>query len=161
VNLGYLPGGTIGLLSLVSDLQQTLPFSTELTPAWELPAIDNVNTLSEFSAVLILTDNPEIARAWVEQAGRAVSPPPLLAVVSAQAAPLVQPYYDSGQIKGYIAGISGALTYELIRQVPGKASSTYSSYQLAILTAALLVFIGGMVTLILSTSADMKKKGGS
>ena len=161
VNLGYLPGGTIGLISLVSDLQQTLPFSTELTPAWELPAIANVNTLSEFSAVLILTDNPEIARAWVEQAGRAVSPPPLMAVVSAQAAPLVQPYYDSGQIKGYIAGISGALTYELIRQVPGKASSTYSSYQLAILTAALLVFIGGMVTLILSSGADTKKKGGS
>jgi hypothetical protein len=86
----------------------------------------------------------------VEQTGRAVSPPPLLAVVSAQAAPLIQPYYDSSQIKGYVAGANGALIYELIRQVPGKAASAYSSYQLALLTAALLVFLGGMVTLILS-----------
>ena len=159
VNLGYLPGGTIGLISLVNDLQRTMPLSTDLAPAWELPAIQSVNEFSGFGAILILTDNPETARSWVEQAGRAVSPPPLLAVVSAQVAPLIQPYYDSNQITGYVAGANGALTYELIRQVPGKAASAYSSYQWALLTTALLVFVGGMVTLIISSVAETKKKG--
>ncbi|HNR02551.1 MAG TPA: hypothetical protein PKK59_08455 [Anaerolineaceae bacterium] len=160
INLGYLPGGTIGLISLVRDPREAVPFSTALEPAWESAPLENVAEISDFAAVLLLTDNPEILRAWVEQSGRAEIPPPLLAVVSAQAAPLVQPYHDSGQIRGFIAGSSGALSYQMIRQVPGKASSTFTSYQLAVLTAALLIFLGGVVTLINTAGTGIKQKGG-
>lgn len=160
VNLGYLAGGTVGLISLVNDLRNTVPFSTDLKPAWASTAIADVYTFSDFEAVVLLTDNPEIVRAWVEQTGRAEEPIPLIAVVSAQAAPLVQPYHESGQIRGYVAGAVGAISYQLIRQVPGKASSTFTSYQLAVLTAVLLIFIGGLVSLVGSSKAGIKKKEG-
>ena len=161
VNLGYLPGGTIGLISLVSDVRAALPYSTDLEPAWVSSPIENMLTLSDFAAVVLLTDNAEIVRAWVEQSGRAEPAPSLLAVVSAQAAPLVQPYYDSGQIQGLVAGSSGALSYQMIRQVPGKASAMYSSYQFAVLSTALLIFLGGAVSLITSSATGVKKKGGT
>ena len=160
VNLGYLPGGTIGLISLVNNVRDTLPFSTSLEPAWESTAVEKIYTFSDFGSVVVITDNPEIVRAWVEQSGRTSVPPPLIALVSAQAAPLVKPYYVSGQVRGYLSGASGALSYELIRQVPGRASRNYSSYQLALLAAAGLVFLGGIVSLITSPGVPTKKKGG-
>lgn len=161
VNLGYLPGGMIGLISLVGDARAALPYSTDLEPAWASSPIENMLTLSDFAAVVLLTDNAEIVRAWVEQSGRTEPAPSLLAVVSAQAAPLVQPYHDSGQIQGLVAGSSGALSYQMIRQVPGKASATYPSYQFAVLTAALLIFLGGAVSLITSSATGVKKKEGT
>lgn len=159
VNLGYLPGGTIGLISLVGDVQTALPYSTALEPAWETTPIAGARTLADFAAIVLLTDNPEIVRAWVEQTGRIENPPTLLGVVSAQAAPLAQPYYDSGQVQGLVAGSSGALAYQMIRQVPGKASTTFASYQFALFIAALLIFLGGVFSLITTTGAAAHKKG--
>ncbi|HPD62860.1 MAG TPA: hypothetical protein P5516_03585 [Anaerolineaceae bacterium] len=159
VNLGYLPGGTIGLISLVGDIRAALPYSTALEPAWETTPIAGARTLADFAAILLLTDNPEIVRAWVEQTGRIEKPPILLGVVSAQAAPLAQPYYDSGQVQGLVAGSSGALAYQMIRQVPGKASTTFASYQFALFIAALLIFLGGVVSLVTTTGAAAHKKG--
>jgi len=49
----------------------------------------------------------------------------------------------------------------MIRQVPGKASATYPSYQFAVLTAALLIFLGGAVSLITSSATGVKKKEGT
>jgi hypothetical protein len=159
VDLGYLPGGTIGLTSLVSDPLTALPFTTDLKPSREQSVIENVDSLSDFGALILLTDSPEIARSWVEQAGRADSPPPMIAVVSAQAAPLLQPYYDSGQINGYIAGLNGAVSYELLRSVPGQASTTFGSYQVTLLLVALIIFVGGAASLIISSVSVPKKKG--
>lgn len=159
-NLGYLPGGTIGLFSLVKDLPRTIPFAVELTPAWELPALSNVHSLVDFGMVLLVSDNPESARAWVEQSGRIPSAPPLIVIGSAQAAPLIQPYYDSGQVAGYLSGAGGAALYQLLRQVAGKAVNNYSSLQVTLLAAALLVFIGGMMTLMFTPGDKEKTKGG-
>lgn len=159
VDLGYLPGGTIGLTSLVSDPLAALPFTTDLKPSWKQSATENVNSLSDFSALILLTDNPEIARTWVEQTGRADSPPPMIAVVSAQAAPLLQPYYDSGQINGYIAGLNGAVSYELLRSVPGQAFITFGAYQVTLLLVALIIFVGGAASLIISSVSVPKTKG--
>lgn len=159
VDLGYLPGGTIGLTSLVSDPLAALPFTTDLKPSWKQSLTENVDSFSDFGALILLTDSPEIARTWVEQIGRADSPPPMIAVISAQAAPLLQPYYDSGQINGYITGLNGAVSYELLRSAPGQASFTFGSYQVASLLVALIIFVGGAASLILSSVSVPKKKG--
>ena len=58
-----------------------------------------------------------------------------------------------------MAGSSGALAYQMIRQVPGKASTTFASYQFALFIAALLIFLGGVVSLVTTTGAAAHKKG--
>ena len=43
-------------------------------------------------------------------------------VSSAQAAPLLLPYYNSGQVQGILSGITGAAGYEAMTQSSGTAS---------------------------------------
>ena len=161
VQFGYLPGGTLGMISLTRDLHQTLPYTTTLMPAWQKPLLQNVNILADFGAVIVFTDSAEVARAWVEQVEPALNSTPLLLVVSAQAAPLVQPYYASGQIDGYIAGMTGGLAYEQLNLTPGTVSRAFGSLQFTILVVALIIFLGGMVHFILTSISSQKKEGGS
>lgn len=158
MDLGYLPGGAIGMGALVNDPLSTLPFTTDLQPVREHPALVALSSLSDFGALVILTDNPEFARTWVEQVDGGEVDLPLLAVVSAQAAPLLQPYYASGQINGYVAGLSGALYYEMMTMRAGSATARFSAYQLSLLLVAVLIFAGGVGSLILAAPRPAKKK---
>ena len=158
MNLGYLPGGSIGMGALVNDPLKTLPFTTDLQPVGESAVFGTLNSLSDLGALIILTDNPEFARIWVEQVDGGNAGLPILAVVSSQAAPLVQPYFASGQINGYISGMSGALFYEMLTMRAGSATARFNSYQLSLLLVAVLIFAGGTVSLILASPHSAKKK---
>jgi hypothetical protein len=159
VDLGYLPGGTIGLGALVSEPLAALPFTTDIQPVAEVDVLKGVNTLSDFGALLLITDNPDVARSWIEQIGRNSTQVTTLAVVSAQAAPLVQPYYASGQVDGIVSGVGGALSYELLRAVPGTASSKFGIYQVALLSAAVLILAGGIISTLIGSSNGAAKEG--
>lgn len=158
MNLGYLPGGSIGMGALVNDPLKTLPFTTDLQPVGESAVFGTLNSLSDLGALIILTDNPEFARIWVEQVDGGNAGLPILAVVSSQAAPLVQPYFASGQINGYISGMSGALFYEMLTMRAGSATARFNSYQLSLLLVAVLIFAGDTVSLILASPHSAKKK---
>lgn len=160
VDLGYLPGGAIGLGALVSSPLNALPFTTDILPVGEVETLKGINTLSDFGALILITDNPEFTRSWVEQIDRAGISINTLAVVSAQAAPLLQPYYDSGQIDGYISGMVGALSYELLRSQPGSATIRFNVYQVSLLIAALIVMVGGIYSLIVGSTSNTGKESG-
>lgn len=160
VNLGYLPGGTLGILSLTRNLHQALPYTTNIQPAWDQPRLQGINNLSDFGAVIVFTDNADIVKTWVEQAGTSMNVPPMLAVVSAQAAPMTQPYYDSGQIKGFVAGMNGSQAYEQIMQKSYDSTLAFGSFQFTLLVTALIIFLGGAVSLVISSGTGMKKGGG-
>jgi hypothetical protein len=142
INLGYLPGGAIGIRSLVTDLRLAMPYTQDLKPAWTNPILENVHTLNDFGAVIIFTEKAENARNWVEQVQPNLTVAPLFFVVSAQAAPMIQPYFQSGQVNGYIAGLNGSLAYEQIMQQPGVSMLHLGTYQLVVLMVAALLLIG-------------------
>jgi hypothetical protein len=103
-NMGYLPGGESGVLAFIQSPQTAVPSS---------PVLE----FSEYAAILLLTDHPESARVWVEQlqAWKEEDPmrasQPLLAVSSAQAGPMLQPYATSRQISGLVSGLVDAVRY--------------------------------------------------
>ena len=161
LNLGYLPGGTLGLSSLVGDLHKALPFTLDLQPAWQKPILNGINSLSDFGAIIVFTDSAEITRSWVEQVKPALNSTPLIVLVSAQAAPMIQPYYDSGQVDGYIAGINGSLAYEQLQSTPGSSSKHFGSFQATLLVLSLLIFIGGLISLVLPSPTSQKRDRGN
>lgn len=158
IELGYLPGGVIGMGAMVADPLTASPFTSEMQPVRDLPQLATIRTFSDYGALLILTDNPEYARAWVEQVSGGDANLPLLILVSAQAAPLVQPYYDSGQINGFVAGVNGALYYEMLRMNAGSATARFGTYQVSLLVIAALIFVGGVISLILTSTPHAKKE---
>lgn len=139
VNLGYLPGGTTGILSFAVNPRAAMPLS-----AWDYPPATDIHRFSDYAAVLLLTDQSETARAWVEQTASHREGRPLLVVSSAQAAPMIQPYLFSGQVNGLVSGFHGGAAFESVNGTGGLVRGYWDAYNYAMLFAALLVLFGGL-----------------
>jgi hypothetical protein len=155
VNMGFIPGGQSGLLALAENPRQVIPFDLRGEPVWEIEFLRNIQKLSDFSLVLVLTENPDNARAWIEQVQPLLAGTPLVFVSSAQVEPIIQPYYASNakQVSGIIAGISAGVSYEKLVPRSGLASHYWNSYSLGIFVAVVMVVLGGIIsisTLLLS-----------
>jgi hypothetical protein len=150
INLGYLPGGTISLVDFAQLPRRAAPATLDNQPAWGADSLlKDVDGLKDFSQVIVLTDRAEVGRAWVEQ----VQPQmeldgvPLFVVASMQAAPLLQPYVESGQIAGMTSGMLGGAVYaQLTNQVSNRAFFYLSAYQVGVLLAFVVVLVGGVIS---------------
>jgi hypothetical protein len=167
VNLGYLAGGSTSLQEFALHPQQSAPYAlnatdpnTPVANAWENQALLGVSKLQDFACIIVLTDNSETGRAWVEQVQPTlgVGTIPMLMVVSAQAAPVMQPYYESAQVKGMVAGLAGGMTYEQLRQAPGTAHAYWSAFQSGLLTAMALIILGILFQGLLALFPPSKTK---
>ena len=115
-------------------------------PAWDHSAVLGVNSLQDFALVIVLTDSPETGRAWIEQVQPVLGSVPLTMITSAQAGPLLQPYYDSGQIQGMAVGLQGGAMYEQRSGRVNLANRFWGSYQTGLLAGLLLLVIGGIIS---------------
>ena len=131
VNLGYLPGGLSALPLFASN--PTFAASPEARARWERSPFQRVKTLRDFDCVVLVTDNAESARLWIEQTS---SPKyTLLMVSSARSAPMLSPYFYSGQAKGMIAGLNDAAAYEQMSGLSGLARRYRDAYSAGLLLA--------------------------
>jgi hypothetical protein len=122
-----------------------------------------VQNLSDFKAIIILTDNADSGRVWVEQTGAALGSTPLLMVISAQAEPMLLPYYDSGQVQGLVTGLAGGEAYAQTVASPGGKTSLvqryWNSFSAGTLVAILLIVVGGAWNTFSGWRARSKKSG--
>ncbi|MGD0708341.1 MAG: hypothetical protein ABSA51_07800 [Anaerolineaceae bacterium] len=161
VNLGYLPGGTTGLQSFAHDPAETVPNTWQMTKAWLHVNLQSAGQIDQFAAVVVLTDSPETARAWIEQVQPTLNGKPLFMVVSAQAAPLVQPYVAAGQVSGMVAGLEDAAVYEQLTQRSGNAMAFLGAYQTGLIVMAALILVGGVLQLLTSLFKNRKTEKGA
>jgi hypothetical protein len=157
-NLGFIPGGTAGLLGLAEAPRRILPFGMAGNFAWQAAALQPIEQLNQFALVAVLTEDPETARAWVEQVSSFLGQTPLLMVVSAQAEPVVRPYYESRpqQVQGLVSGLAGGAAYENLQARPGLARKYWDAFGLGLVLAAALIIIGGIASAISSLLANRK-----
>jgi hypothetical protein len=154
LNLGYLPGGATGVLGFMESPHQVNPLA-------------DVQSFSDYSAVVVLSDHAESGRVWVEQLqsqkqfDAALVNKPLLVVASAQAGPLLQPYVLSGQITGMISGISDATKYEQKNSLPAGTTRAYwDAFGIGLMMAIVLIIAGSLWSLftgIRARRADAKQ----
>ena len=142
LNLGFLPGAEAGVLTFVQSPKTAFASAT-------------VDGFSGYSAVLVLTDNANSARVWIEQVQAekeqdpALTLQPLVVAASAQAAPMLQPYVSSQQIHGLIAGIADASRFEFQNgSRPGIALSYVSAFGAGLLLAVVLITLGSLWSLV-------------
>ncbi|GAB4522835.1 MAG: hypothetical protein Fur0018_05110 [Anaerolineales bacterium] len=158
INLGYLPGGTTGLASLAQRLRSAVPTTASGVSAWELPMLQNVQSVQDFGMVIVLTDDPDTARQWIEQVGTRYPATPLVLGVSAQAGPMLSPYYPN-QIDGLIAGPLGGAAYERQTGMSGPAQKTGNALSLGVLLAVLLITLGAGIQFAWTISGQQQSKG--
>jgi len=121
-----------------------------LQPAWTSAPLEGVTSFSQFAALVLITDSADAARTWIEQTESARGNIPFVVISSAQAAPMIQPYYDSQQVKGVVSGLYGGAVFEQNNAGrPGTARSYWDAYSVGMLLAMSLVLGGGLWNLAL------------
>jgi len=162
LNLGFLPGGQMGIYAFAQGPQAIAEFAfarnsdanklfdISLPSAWILEPWKSTTSLSQFAAFIIVTDNADSARAWIEQTTSTRGTIPVVVISSAQAAPMIQPYYASQQINGLVGGLYGAALLEQNNAGrPGTARAYWDAYNTGLLFAVLLILGGGLWNLVL------------
>lgn len=143
-NLGYLAGGASGVLSFVMNPSQTIPIAMDGSLPWQSSLLFDVQSLADFKTVIILTDNSDTARIWVEQAGLVLEETPLLMAISAQAEPMIRPYYDSKQIKGLVTGLAGGKAFEQTLQISGLSQKYWEPFSYGLFLAELTILFSAL-----------------
>jgi hypothetical protein len=145
LNLGYLPGGQLGIRAFAQNPSFVSPLDMSLQPAWTSAPLEGVTSFSQFAALVLITDSADAARTWIEQTESARGNIPFVVISSAQAAPMIQPYYDSQQVKGVVSGLYGGAVFEQNNAGrPGTARSYWDAYSVGMLLAMSLVLGGGL-----------------
>lgn len=143
-NLGYLAGGPVGITAFANEPTEAAEFTVRGDQAWQTPSLRGVSLLSDFGAVIILTDNADTGRLWIEQTRNKISDTPIVMIISAQAEPMIRPYLDSGQIQGLVTGLVGGKVYEQAYATPGKARLYWDSFGFGILAVEIMIVVGGL-----------------
>jgi len=144
VNLGYISGGTAGVINFIQDPLAAAPALLNEQSVWSLPPLDGVQSLSDFSMLIVLTDNSDTGRVWVEQAAQYMDTiSPMIMVVSAQAEPMIRPYYDAGQIQGLVVGLTGGKALEAYVG-PRVGRAYWDAFSYGLLVAEILILVGGI-----------------
>ncbi len=158
-NLGYLAGGASGMSNFISSPRQTVGN----TDIWEMASLEKIARFSDFSIVIIVTDDVEKGRNWIEQKtlyfkNTEEDLPPFLMAISAQAEPIIYPYYASGQIDGLISGLSGGATYERMQNQEGLGRKYWDAYSVGLFLAEILIAIGAMINFLAALRAQQKRQ---
>jgi hypothetical protein len=142
VNLGYLVEGPASISYFAGAPAEAMPVTVNGDPAWATPPLQGILHLSDFAAVVILTDNADTGRNWIEQSSQYLGKTPMVMVISAQAEPMIRPYFDSGQLKGLVSGLVDAKIYEQSYNRPGLAYHYWDSFSFGVFVVELLIVIG-------------------
>ncbi len=150
VNLGYIPGGAAGLQSFAQTPRLTFPATSAERDIWETAPLQNIASLSDFALVVLITTDPDTARAWIEQVEPHLQQTPFLAVVSAQAEPMVRPYFGTqpdAQVNGIVSGLNGAAAYEVAVGRPNLGRVYWDAYSVGLIVAVGAILVGGLVNI--------------
>jgi hypothetical protein len=160
-NLGYLPGGAAGVLAFSGDPLTTKPLTTTGANARTTEVLQGVEKLSNFNAIILLTDNVGTARIWIEQTESERGETPLLVISSAQSGPMILPYYQSGQVAGMVTGLDGSAPIEQWSNSgrPGIVRRYWDAYGFGLLTAVVMITLGSLWSLISGWQARRKEQG--
>jgi hypothetical protein len=160
INLGYLPGGAAGVLAFASNPVMTKTLSINGENAWETPVLQGVSHLSDFAAIILLTDDVETARIWIEQTETARKDTRFLVISSAQSGPMILPYLQSGQIDAMITGLNGGAPIEQYNGGrPGTARRYWDAYGFGLLTALAMIALGSLWSLISGLRERRREQG--
>ncbi|MBU0510538.1 MAG: hypothetical protein KJ638_02405 [Chloroflexi bacterium] len=149
INLGYIPGGAAGLRGFAEMPRLITTLSFDNMNPWGTPPLQGVDAISDFALVVVITDDSDTARTWIEQVQPKLGNTPFVAILSAQAAPMIRPYYGT-QVQGMVTGLIGGAAYE---QSMGQDSYNlarvyWDAFSVGLLVAVAAILIGGAVNII-------------
>jgi len=142
VFLGYVPDGTAAMLRIGEDISMVFPTDQYGADLKAFPMMKRVKNYRDIALVIALSSTA-MPQYWAQYAhdryGAAVA-------VGGTAVEAVRmyPYYDSGQIIGFLGGLKGAAEYEVLNRIPGSGVQGMDAQTIAHLFMILLVILGNL-----------------
>ena len=145
IELGYAPGGEAVIKGMLSDIPKIFP-----------DAKNKVKNLCDYDFIVSFSAGSPGSKEWVQFAGdQSVNQcdgkkiKVTTGVTAVQVTELL-PYVNSGQLKGILAGLSGAASYESLVGVYGPASKNMTPQSFAHILIVLLIIIGNITYIFLN-----------
>lgn len=137
-DLGYFPIAAYGAFGLGGDVSANWRIA-------QLPQSEKALPVADYDGILILSDSIVGARAWVEQLSALMPDNPLYLFLTAQAGPMLLPYWDSGQVSGIIAGISEAAGVEAALAQSRAVADRWQLYQIGIWLMLIVLIVNPFI----------------
>ena len=111
--------------------------------------------------MVVISNDSDTARIWVEQVQPLLDGTPLVMVLSAQAEPMVRPYYGTqdAPVQGIISGIKGGATYELVAG-ENLGQVYWDPFSVGLIIAVGSILVGGSINVISTLLTRGKTKEG-
>ena len=145
-SFGYRPADGINqvLKTMSNDLQGGIVNDANGQPIGSLPVMANVKSADDVSLVVNFASSATID-SWVQFFSRPDKTPlPLLYGPTSVMAPEGYPLLRSGQLKGMLNGLKGAIEYEVLLKEPGFATQASASLSWAHFMIILLIVVGNI-----------------
>jgi len=137
-DLGYYPVPAYGAFGVAN--QNMAAWESDYLPeaGRSLPAAQDLG------GIFILSDSAESAIGWIQQLSTLMPETPLHLLVTAQAGPMLMPYWESGQVDGFASGLPEAAAFENELEIEGGAVTRWRAYQTGVLIMIVLLVLGAV-----------------
>jgi hypothetical protein len=148
INLGYLPGNYLGIQSFLANPKKTTPNDLNKQAVWSETHLSTVNSISDFDLFIMIADNTDNARLWIEQIELMNPEIGFLIISTTQSTPLLKPYVKSNQIDGMVGGIYGGFAFDLLSKTDTSEFNRYWSMNQISASIIIMFFIVGSIITI-------------
>ena len=115
--LGFQPNATVAMLQMGESIRKTFPVDYYGTPIERIPFMESVQNYEQIPAVFTIAASA-VGEFWAVYPGMRYGITVLAGLTAVYTADM-QPFYQSGQIKGILGGLKGAAEYESRIGKPG------------------------------------------
>lgn len=142
VFLGYNPDWSGTMLRLGESFKATYPADQFGTSTREIPLMQDVETYDDI-ALLVSIAGSALSEYWAIWAGGRYGVTVVSGNTAIQAI-LIYPYYNAGQIPGFLGGLKGAAEYEKLVDRPGLGIKGMDAQSVAHLLMLSFIVIGNI-----------------
>ena len=144
--LGFQPNAVFAMLQMGESIPRTFPRDYYGTPVGEIPLMQSIQNYDQIPAVLTLASTA-VGEFWAIYAGTRYGVT-IVAGLTAVYVADIQPFFQTGQIKGILGGLKGAAEYEKRIGRPGDGIDGMRSQKIVHYMIILFVALGNAAYLL-------------
>ena len=142
VFLGYNPDWSGTILRLGESFKATYPTDQYGKKTTEIPLMDEVETYDDISLIVSISGSA-MSEYWAIWAGGSYGVKVVSGNTAIQAI-LIYPYYQAGQILGFLGGLKGAAEYEKLIAEPGMGIRGMDAQSVAHVLMLIFIAVGNI-----------------
>jgi hypothetical protein len=142
VFLGYNPDYSATMLRMGESIKATYPTDHYRTPTEEIPLLQDADCYADIPLLVTVTASA-LAEYWIIWAGGKYGQKIITGNTAIQAV-LIYPFFQTGQLAGFLGGLKGAAEYEKLAGMPGAATLGMDAQSIAHLLIVVFIILGNI-----------------